>query len=54
MFTRHNTESVCFPTQTLNLAVSILALLLAVYASVFSWRSWQEEKATLLHNLQNI
>ena len=54
MLTRHTTEPVYHPTQILNLSVSILALLLAVYASVFSWQSWQDEKAALLYNLQNI
>jgi PAS domain S-box-containing protein len=54
MLTQHTTEPVYHPTQILNLSVSILALLLAVYASVFSWQSWQDEKAALLYNLQNI
>jgi PAS domain S-box-containing protein len=54
MLTRHTTEPADHPTRSLNLVVSALALLLAIYASVFSWQSWQDENAALLYNLQNI
>ncbi len=54
MLTRHITESVYHPIRSLNLVVSALALLLTIYASVFSWQSWQDEKRNLIYDLQNI
>jgi len=54
MPTRHTTEPVYHPIRTLNLVVSTLTLLLTIDASVFSWQSWQEEKADLIRNLRNI
>jgi PAS domain S-box-containing protein len=51
---RHTIEPVYHSMQTLNWAVSTLALLLIIYASVFSWQFWQEVKADRLHDLQNI
>jgi PAS domain S-box-containing protein len=54
MPTRHTTEPVHHPIRFLNQVVSALALLLVIYASVFSWQSWQEEKADLIRNLRNI
>ena len=46
---RHTSGSV----HILNRVVSTLALLLAIYASAFSWQSWHEEYAAQLYNLQN-
>jgi len=54
MPTRHTTEPVYHSIRTPNLVVSTLALLLVIYASVFSWQSWQEEKADLIRNMWNI
>jgi PAS domain S-box-containing protein len=48
------TEPANHSTQTLNQVVCSLALLLIIYASVFSWQSWDEEKAARLYHLQNI
>ena len=41
-------------TRTLNRVVCSLALLLIIYASVFSWQFWDEDKTAQLHNLQHI
>ena len=51
---RHTMEPVYHSMRTINWAVSTLALLLTIYASVFSWQFWQEVKADRLHDLQNI
>jgi PAS domain S-box-containing protein len=40
--------------RSLNRVVSLLSLILVIYAFVFSWQSWREEKADRIYNLQNI
>jgi len=39
---------------TLNRVVSLLGLILLIYAAVFSWQSWEEEKSEQIDSLQNI
>jgi len=41
-------------TRTLNRVFCLLSLLLIIYAGIFSWQSWREEKANRIFNLQNI
>ena len=48
------TETGYQSTRTLYRVFSLLTLLLVVYAAVFSLQSWQDEKTSQLHHLQNI
>ena len=48
------TEPAYQSTRTLYRMFSLLTLLLVIYASVFSWQSWREEKAAQFLNLRNI
>ena len=48
------TEPAYQPTRNIYRTFSLLALLLTIYASVFSWQSWLEEKVDQFHNLRNI
>ncbi len=49
-----STETARHSSRNIHRVIILLGSLLIVYASVFSWNSWKEEKSSQINNLQNI
>ena len=49
-----NTGTAYHSTRLLNRLIILLTLLILIYASVFSWQSWRDEKVAKLLDLENL